>query len=46
MTKYFLQPNGDWKQGADGRSVGKTLAQLKAAKVPRSKIKGYKKKKT
>lgn len=25
---YFLQPNGKWKKGGDGRSPGKTYKQL------------------
>ena len=29
---YYLQPNGSWKKGGDGRSQGKTLAEVKKLK--------------
>lgn len=34
---YYMQPDGSYKRGGDGRSEGKTLAELKAlgAKVQR-----------
>lgn len=27
-SKYYQQPDGSWKQGGDGRSVGKTRGEL------------------
>lgn len=27
-SKYYLQPNGSWKKGGDGRSEGKTKTEL------------------
>jgi GNAT superfamily N-acetyltransferase len=30
MGLYYLQPDGSWKRGGDGRSKGKTRAQVKA----------------
>ena len=27
-SKYYLQPDGTWKQGGDGRSEGKTRGEL------------------
>lgn len=34
---YYLQPDGTYKRGGDGRSEGKTLAELKSmdAKITR-----------
>jgi hypothetical protein len=29
-AKYYLQPDGTWKKGGDGRSPGKTKAELEA----------------
>lgn len=29
-SKYYMQPDGTWKRGGDGRSVGKTKAELLA----------------
>jgi hypothetical protein len=29
---YYVQPDGTWKKGADGRSGGKTLAEVKKIK--------------
>lgn len=38
-SRYFVQPDGTWKKGGDGRSPGKTLKELKDMKVPAKKIK-------
>lgn len=35
---YFVQPNGTWKKGGDGRSAGRTLAEVKAIKRPGKKV--------
>jgi hypothetical protein len=30
---YYLQPDGSWKRGGDGRSPGKTRAEVSALQV-------------
>ena len=36
-SKYYLQPDGTYKKGGDGRSAGKTLKEVKAIKGKVSK---------
>jgi hypothetical protein len=31
-SRYYLQPDGSYKKGGDGRSVGLTLAEVKKKK--------------
>lgn len=32
-SRYYQQPDGSWKKGGDGRSAGKTAAELRAMGV-------------
>jgi len=36
--RYYLQPDGNWVKGADGRSRGLTLKELTDKKISKSKI--------